>query len=378
MTSPPKKLTIALVANSTWNIYNFRLNLIDRFLAEGHDVVVIAPVDEYISYKESYPQVRHFGLRFLDRDSTNPLKDILLILELMRRYRKIKPDLVLHFTNKPNIYGGIAACLAGVRSVAVVTGLGYAFIHRGWITRIISLLYSIASRCHRKFIFENIEDRELLESLGIVGKDRAVSVKGCGVNTRYFTPVKHSQNGKVVFTFIGRLLYDKGIREYVAAARKMRSVTSNAEFWIVGELDPENPATVDKDELLQWVENDIVYYHGFVKDVRPLIAQSDCIVLPSYREAIPRTITEGMAMAKPVITTDSAGCREAVDEGVNGYLTKVKNIDSLVQAMKHFMALDGEQRHSMGLAGREKACREFDDKLIADHIYRIISETTLS
>ncbi|MBK7636839.1 MAG: glycosyltransferase [Saprospiraceae bacterium] len=131
---------------------------------------------------------------------------------------------------------------------------------------------------------------------------------------------------KTIFTFIGRLLYDKGIREFVEAARQIKANRQDVAFWVVGELDTENPATVDKDELVQWVEEDVVYYHGFVKDVRNIIAGSDCIVLPSYREAIPRTITEGMSMSKPVITTDTAGCREAVDEGVNGYLVEIRNV----------------------------------------------------
>lgn len=379
LTDQNKKQKIALVANSTWNIYNFRLNLIDKFLQEGFEVAVIAPIDEYLTYKEKYPAVRHYGLRTMDRDSTNPIKDLLLILELARKYRKIKPDIVLHFTNKPNIYGGIGAWLVGIKSIAVVTGLGYAFIHNGFIKKVISWLYRITAACHQKFIFENIEDRELFASLGIVSGDKAISVKGCGVDTSWYHPYHNGQmKDKTVFTFIGRLLYDKGIREFVEAARQLKQVRKDVEFWIVGELDAENPATVDKDILLQWVEDDIVYYHGFVKDVRPIIAQSDCIVLPSYREAIPRTITEGMSMAKPVITTDTAGCREAVDSGVNGYLIKVRNTKSLVEAMLSFMELDHEQRHKMGTAGREKACREFDDKLIADHIYRIISDTSLS
>ena len=365
--------TIALVANSTWNIYNFRLNLIDKFLAEGMDVVVIAPVDEYLTYKEKYPTVRHYGLRLLDRDSTNPLKDALLLMELVRKYKKIKPDIILHFTNKPNIYGGIAASMAGIKSIAVVTGLGYAFIHKGFVRKVMSMLYRFSAQFHQKFIFENIEDRELFAELGIVSGDRAVSVKGCGVDTTWYHPYPNGQvKDKTIFTFIGRLLYDKGIREFVEAARQIKANRQEVAFWVVGELDTENPATVDKDELVQWVEEDVVYYHGFVKDVRNIIAGSDCIVLPSYREAIPRTITEGMSMSKPVITTDTAGCREAVDEGVNGYLVEIRNVEALKEAFIQFMDLSYQQRLAMGLAGRQKAINEFDDKIISESIYEII------
>ncbi|MBK6499912.1 MAG: glycosyltransferase family 4 protein [Saprospiraceae bacterium] len=338
------------------------------------DVVVIAPVDEYITYKENYPSVRHFNLRLLDRDSTNPIKDILLVLELVRRYKQIKPDIILHFTNKPNIYGGIAAKITGSKSIAVVTGLGYAFINKGYVRKVMTWLYQFSSRFHQKFIFENIEDRELFAQLGIVSGDKAISVKGCGVDTTWYHPYPNGQlKGKTIFTFIGRLLYDKGIREFVEAARLIKKQRKDVEFWIVGELDAENLQTIDKDDLVRWVEEDVVYYHGFIKDVRNIIAESDCIVLPSYREAIPRTITEGMSMAKPVITTDTAGCREAVEIGVNGYLVKLKDVNSLVQTFENFLNLSYSDKIRMGDAGRLKAINEFDDKMIAENIFKYIS-----
>ena len=337
------------------------------------DVVVIAPVDEYITYKEKYQSVRHYNLRLLDRDSTNPIKDILLVLELVRRYKQIKPDIILHFTNKPNIYGGIAAKITGSKSIAVVTGLGYAFINKGYVRKVMTWLYQFSSRFHQKFIFENIEDRELFAQLGIVSGDKAISVKGCGVDTTWYHPYPNGQlKGKTIFTFIGRLLYDKGIREFVEAAKLIKKQRKDVEFWIVGELDAENPATIDKDDLVRWVEEDVVYYHGFIKDVRNIIAESDCIVLPSYREAIPRTITEGMSMAKPVITTDTAGCREAVEIGVNGYLVKLKDVNSLVQTFENFLNLSYSDKIRMGDAGRLKAINEFDDKMIAENIFGII------
>jgi len=370
-------MKIALVANSTWNIYNFRLNVIDKLLAEGHDVVVIAPIDEYVEYKEKYPRVQHVNLRTLDRDSTNPLKDIVLVLELVRKYKKLKPDLILHYTNKPNIFGGIAAKVVGIPSIAMVTGLGYAFIHNGWIKDITTKLYRFVGKFHKKFIFENIEDRELFDDLRITSKNQGVSIKGCGVNTTFYHPYPNGQmipGDEVTFTFIGRLLYDKGIREYVEAAKIIKKKYPKVRFSIVGELDADNPATVDTEDLVGWTANDIVQYHGFQRDVRPFIAKSDCIVLPSYREAIPRTITEGMAMGKPVITTDTAGCREAVDIGVNGYLAEVKSTSSLRKVFEQFIHLSAEQRHKMGDAGREKALREFDDRKIANDIYTEIEK----
>ena len=370
-----KYKTIALVANSTWNIHNFRLNLLDKFIGEGHDVIVIAPVDQYIEYKEKYPAVKHVALRSLDRDSTNPLKDLVLIAELTRKYKRLKPDLVIHFTNKPNIYGAIAARRAKIDSIAIVTGLGYAFIHNGFIKSVTTALYKYTSKYHKKFIFENIEDRELFENENIITKGQGISVKGCGVNTTYFHPYPNQEvNEAMVFTFVGRLLYDKGVKEFVEAARIIKLVHPKTQFWLVGELDPDNPATVEKDELIEWVDSDIVYYHGFQRDVRPFISKSDCVVLPSYREAIPRTITEAMAMAKPVITTDTAGCREAVEVEVNGYLAKLRDANDLAESMQKIISLTEEERKSMGQAGRNIVMNQFDDRLIANHIYDIISK----
>ncbi len=366
-------MKIALVANSTWNIYNFRLNVIDKLLAEGHDVLVIAPIDEYVEYKEKYPQIQHVNLRTLDRDSTNPIKDLILIAELLRKYKKLKPDLIMHYTNKPNIFGGIAAKIAGIPSIAIVTGLGYAFIHGGWIRDVTTKLYKFVASFHKKFIFENIEDRELFDRLGITKSKQGVSIKGCGVNTTYYHPYPNGQivpGDEVTFTFIGRLLYDKGIGEFVATAKIIKEKYPKVNFWIVGELDPDNPATVDKEDLVGWTANDIVKYHGFQKDVRPFIAKSDCIVLPSYREAI----TEGMAMGKPVITTDTAGCREAVDIGQNGYLAEVRSTSSLRKVIEQFINLTSEARHLMGEKGRKKALIEFDDKKIAADIYREVEK----
>ena len=370
-----KKKTIALVTNTTWNIYNFRQNLIDKFISEGYEVFVIAPIDEYIHYKEKYPEVRHFNLRMMDRDGMNPFKDFLLVLELIRKYRKIRPEIILHFTNKPNIFGGMAAWVAGVKSIAVVTGLGYAFINKGITRRIIEYLYKWTAPFHRKFIFENIEDRQLFAHLKIVPLSGSISVKGCGVNISEFAPRPESfEKDKLVFTFIGRLLYDKGIREFVEAARIVKSKYNDVEFWVIGELDAKNPATMNKDELVRLVEEKIVNYLGFLQDVRPAIAQSSCVVLPSYREAIPRVISEAMSMAKPVITSETAGCRETVVDGVNGYLVKVKDVQGLVDAMEKFIKLDDSEKNDMGLKGRQKAIAEFDDTIIATEIFIIITE----
>lgn len=322
---------------------------------------------------EKYPEVQHIALRALRRNSKNPILDLALIEEFRRKFKRLKPDLIINYTHKPNIYGGLAAKILGIPSIAMVTGLGYAFINKGLINKVTRFLYRLSSRYHKKFIFENIDDRKLFENSGLIRKGQGVSVKGCGVNIDYFQPCENGiSSEKTIFAFIGRLLYDKGIVEYVKAAESIKKIFPDTEFWVVGELDISNPSTVKEEDLLSWIENKIIIYHGFVRDVRPFIRKSHCVVLPSYREAIPRTITEAMAMAKPVITSQTAGCWESVDEGVNGYLAEIKSADALVSSLKTFMSLSPEQKKEMGQAGRRKAEREFDDRKIASDIYDII------
>jgi len=370
------KYRIAIVANATWNIYNFRLNILDKFLAEGFDVCVVSPIDKYIFYKEDFPEVRHYSIKNLDRDGTNPIREIILIREFIKIYKKIKPDIVLHYTVKPNIYGGIAAGYLGIPSIGVVTGLGYAFLHKGLIQVVTKILYKFSSRFHSKVIFENTEDRELFIKKNILSDEKGISIKGCGVDIEYFSPVKKkTKSEKIIFTFIGRLLYDKGVLEFVEAAKIIKDKYKNTEFWLIGEIDKDNRAMVKEEDLMSWVKNKTVIYHGFKENVKKYISKSDCIVLPSYREAIARTITEGMSMEKPVIASDVAGCREAIEEGKNGYLVAVKAVKPLADAMEKIINLPEEERIAMGKYGRRKCLNEFDDNIIADDIYEIVMDS---
>lgn len=369
-----KNKRIIIVANTTWNIYNFRLNIIRKLIEEGNHVIVVAPVDEYIEYKEQFPEVKHIPLKQLSREKNNPIQDIRLLFELRYIYKKLKPDLVIHYTHKPNIYGGLAAKMTDSRSVAVVTGLGYAFINNGLLSRLTSRLYKYTSRFHSKTIFENEDDLDFFISESLIRKEKGIAINGCGVDTEVFIPFPNGQvKEKLIFTFIGRLLYDKGIVEYVEAAKKLSDGNRKIEFWVIGELDGGNPSMVEKSKLLQWIDDGYIIYHGFVKDVRPLIAKSDCIVLPSYREGMPRIILEGMSMAKPVITTNTAGCRQTVIDGKNGFLVEVKDSKDLSSAMQKVYNLSYDERHQMGQEGRRLAVEKFNSQIIAQKLYNILS-----
>jgi len=368
-----KPQKIAIIANTTWNIYNFRLNIIRKLISEGHDVIVMSPVDKFITYTEMIPEVTHIPIRHLHRDSVNPINDLRLFLELMHLYRKHRPDLILHYTVKPNIYGGFAARLLGIPSIAVITGLGYSLMHEGWINVITRLLYKVALPCHRKVIFENSDDKTLFEEAGLVSTSKSLSIKGCGVDTSFFSPNGDGRaQGIVTFTFIGRLLYDKGVKEFIEAARIVKEKNKQVQFWLIGDLDKENPSSVRNDDLVKWMRDPSIHYHGATENIRKFIEKSDCVVLPSYREGMPRVIMEAMAMERPVITTDTAGCRETVDENVNGFLVPVKNPAALAHAMNDFILLDETSRIQMGKAGRQKVIKEFDDKIIADQLYAML------
>lgn len=369
----PKRILI--VANTTWNIYNFRLNILRKLLEEGHEVIVMAPVDKFIFYTELIPQVNHIPVHHLYRDSVNPVQDLKLFYELLRKYKKIRPDLVIHYTVKPNIWGGFAARLLGIPTVAVVTGLGYSLIHEGWINFVTKWLYRFSLPLHRKVIFENIDDKKLFEKEKLVSPSKSISIKGCGVDTNFFSPNGDGrQEGKITFSFIGRLLYDKGVREFIEAARIVRESIQNVQFWLIGEIDKENPSSVRNEDLMKWIRDPNIHYHGATENIRKIIEQSDCIVLPSYREGMPKVIMESMAMERPVITTNTAGCRETVDENINGYLVPVRDPQSLASAMINFAGLTKEDRIRMGRAGREKVLQEFDDKIIADQFYAELVE----
>ena len=248
------KYKIAIVANTTWNIYNFRMNILNILTKNNFDIYVIAPVDEYISYKENYPEITHIPLKQLGRDSTNPVKDIRLFFELKNIYKNLRPDIILHYTVKPNIYGGFAAGYLKIPSIAVVTGLGYAFIHNGIIKKITKILYRLSNRFHNKIIFENLDDKNLFIEKKLLSQNKGISVKGCGVNTQFYVAQKKLPDNKLIFTFIGRLLYDKGVVEFVESAKIVKDKYPETEFWLIGEIDHSNPAMVKEEDLLKWVK----------------------------------------------------------------------------------------------------------------------------
>ncbi len=357
------------MANSSWNIHNFRQNVIDLLLDKGHSVTVIAPKDKYTPFLKNQ-KIQFIPLVTLDRDTTSPRANWALYKECKEIYARLQLDLIIHYTSKPIIFGGRAAYKNGIPSVAIITGLGYAFIRRGWLQLITRQLYRSSAKYHQRFIFENKDDLQLFEDHFITA-DKGVSVLGCGVDQEHFKP-SGLKSIPLTFTYIGRLLKDKGIEEFIAAAAQYKD-DANIRFKVVGDLDEENPSQITQETLLSWINDELIQYVSFKEDIRDEIAKASCVVLPSYREGMPRTILEAMSMERPVIVSDVPGCRETVINGKNGFLCKPRDVNSLVKAIEQFRKLSPSIQKEMGVSGREMILSGFTSKQISEAIYKVIT-----
>ncbi|SAI38897.1 glycosyltransferase [Enterobacter hormaechei] len=370
-----RKLHIALVANTLWSVYNFRRGLINSFIGNGHKVTIIAPIDDYAK------RLEELGCSVVNihiaSQGMNPFTDLVLILKLKKIYSQINPDFIFHYTIKPNIYGSIAAWLSNKKSIAVTTGLGFVFNKSSFLTKVISQLYSLSFNFPKEVWFLNEDDKAVFISKKIIKEYKSFVLDGEGVDTQYFYPVdstKHSDDS-VTFLLVARMLWDKGVGIYVEAARKLKVQFPNAKFQLLGACDVENPSAIPKDVIDSWNKEGVIEYLGVTSDVRQIVSQADCVVLPSYyREGIPRTLMEAASMGKPLVTTDNVGCRNVVIEGVTGYLCQVKSVDSLVDAMRNLIQLSPEARNEMGTKGREFMLRRFDEKIIISDYYKAIEK----
>lgn len=370
-------VTVAIVANLAWSVYNFRMPVIRALRDAGYRVVVIVPVDESVSVLMKEPGVELVALKHFRRNSTSISAGLKMISEFRRVYQQLKLDLVIHFGVQANVFGNFAARLTGVKSVCVVTGLGYTFLHKGLVPMITRLLYRLSFLKTAKVVFENQEDLELMVKSGMVKPTDAFHVPGCGIDTEYFKSENRPRtSGGPVFILIGRLLYDKGVREFAAAAARLKTAFPDAECHLLGHLDDENPAHIHRTELVNWVRAGFIQYKGATDDVRPFIQNSDWIVLPSYREGLSRVLLEAMSMGKPVITTDTPGCRETVVPGKNGFVIPVGDENLLFETMLKACSVTSEERHKMGLFGREKAEKEYSAAIVGE-LYKLLTDSLL-
>ena len=354
--------TIVLSANSDWNIANFRQGLIRALRSAGYEPVVIAPKDPAAEARMAALDVQRIPVR-IERSGRNPLADARLLLEYKRLLGKLRPAAYLGFTIKPNIYGSLAAASLGIPAIPNVSGLGTAFIRRGMLQQIVTRLYRVAfSRCPVVF-FQNDEDRQLFVDRGIVEDRQARVLPGSGVDLEHFTP-RPPTNGPPAFLLVGRLLRDKGVREFVGAARALSPMLTGSRFQLLGPIDQANRTAITRAQLDDWVADGVVEYLGVTDDVRPYMAKATAVVLPSYREGLPRSLLEAAAMERPLIAADVPGCRDVVEDGVNGYLCDPRDSRSLASAMRRMAALSPAERLAMGQAGRRKVQEQFGEELV--------------
>ena len=358
-------MKIVLSSNTSWSIYNFRLNLARTLKEKGYKVIIVSPYDKY-SDKLS-KEFEYYNI-FINRKGTNPIEDLKTFLMYYKIYKKVKPDIALHYTVKPNIYGTFACTLLGIKTIVSITGLGYPFTNPGLVTKIVKLLYKTALSKADIVLFQNKSDYELFIRERLVDSSKCDILPGSGVDTQFFSPLIIEKKDKIFrFLLIARMLWDKGIGEYVEAARIIKSKYPNVEFFLMGAIDEGNPKAISQIQIEKWEKEGIIKYLGVreKEDVKKEIAKADCVVLPSYyREGIPKILLEAASMETPVITTDAPGCREVVDDGINGFLCKPKDSKDLAEKMEKMMNLPEEERIKMGKKGREKVIKCFDERIV--------------
>ncbi|MDC5855132.1 glycosyltransferase family 4 protein [Vibrio europaeus] len=372
-------MVFLIVSNKADTLVNFRLDLIKDIQAQGKVVHACAP-----QLDESSPSGRlltSIGVIVhpvpVSRTGLNPFFDTLTFVSLLRLVYQLRPDEILSYTIKPVIWGGLASALFRVKGrYSLITGVGYALantqggIKYRLVQSLARKLYKFALRYSHKVFFQNPDDLKLFRDLGIISsRTSARVVNGSGVNLELFTPSPLPQ--KTTFVFVGRLLFDKGIREFAIACKALKTKYPNAIFKIAGGLDV-NPESISDMQIQSWVSEGFVEYLGEVKDIREVLADSSVIVLPSYREGVPRSVLEAMAMGRAVVTTDAPGCKETVVDGINGYLVTPRSAESLAIAMEKILQ-NPSILNSMGKASLNLAVERFDVRKVNKMMLKMMS-----
>ena len=376
MSSSNPSPRILICSNTAWSLYNFRRSLIVELVARGYDVLAVAPHDEYAA------QLLALGCRYIalemDNGGTSPLRDLGLLLRFWGLLRQERPVAFLGYTIKPHVYGSLAAHTLGIPVINNIAGLGAAFSRPSWLTRIVKLLYRLALGRSRRVFFQNREDRSLFMGERLVREAQSALLPGSGVDLTHFSPrTPRLASGEFRFLLVARMLWDKGVGEFVEAARRVRQRHPASRFQLLGFLDVPNPAAIPRSVVEEWAAEGAIEYLGVTNDVRPHLADADCIVLPSYyREGVPRSLIEAAAMGRPIITTDWPGCREVVDAGRNGFLCPPRDASALAAAMQQMIALTPEQRSAMGAQSRRLAEERYDERIVIRRYIDAIAEVS--
>lgn len=344
---------ILVLANNDVGLYRFRKDLLAALLGAGHEVYISLPDGGFVS------ELVQLGCRFIDtpieRRGMNPIHDSKLFHQYRAILKEVKPDLVLTYTIKPNIYGGLACRMAHIPYAVNITGLGSAIENGGWLKKFVLALYKPALKGARVVFFENAGNRDTLAATGVVPRGRDAVLNGAGVNLDDYPYQSYPQEGPVRFLFVGRVMHEKGVDELFAAAKRMKKEYGDGvEFHIVGSFEEGYKPLMDELE-----KAGVVKYHGYQSDMKRFYAMASCVVLPSYHEGMSNVLLEAAAFGRPLITSDIPGCREAVEDGNSGYLCPAKDANALYGAMQRVMELSVEQRSEMGRRGRERMEQQF-------------------
>lgn len=351
-------MKILILANNDVGLYKFRKELIQELIYRGNKVIVSVPDGELI------PDIRKLGVKVIltdvDRRGVNPLTDLKLLMRYLRMEITLKPDLVITYTIKPNIYGGLISRVLHIPYAENITGLGTTFQAENLVKKLVCFLYKISSKRARVVFFENEGNKQVFLENHLIREEQACRLNGAGVNLEEYPYTEYPDEGEPVrFLFIGRVMKEKGVDELFEAARRIKKEYPDVLFDIVGPMEDEYDSVIKKLE-----DEGIITYYGYQKDVKPFIARCHCFVLPSWHEGMANTLLEAGAMGRPLITTRIHGCMEAVEEEKNGYLFEKKNVQELYDSLCQFISLTFEKKKTMGLLSRTVIETKFDKKEI--------------
>lgn len=401
-----QKPKLAFISNTTQGMLNFRLEVLVALQNMGYEIHILAPLFE--SAENTIPsQPNNASKRLLeygfdlhnitiDSKGLNPLRDIKSMLEIYRLLKNLHPQMIFNYTIKPVIYGSCASNFLKIPNIAVITGLGYVFIGNGLKKRLLRALvcgmYKIALKKTSQVWFLNPDDKAEFLERKIIAPNRAFLLDSEGVDTEFFHPnfkakskmpesgVDSNKDFKEPFIFLlaARMLWDKGVGEFVEAARMLKNELEEGgieiRFYLLGTLNAQNPSAITREQIAQWENEGIVCYLGFSSDVREIIAQSSCVVLPSYREGVPMSLLEAMSMGKPIIASNAPGCKEVVIQGYNGFLCNTKSAQSLYLAMRLVIALNDGQRAILGANSRKLATARYNKQKVVDQYRKVMSQ----
>lgn len=362
-------MIILILANHQLGLYKFRKELLERLVKVKYRVYVSVPEDEFTKELNDLG-IKVINNKYMDRRGTNPVRDLRLMFYYKSLIRTIKPDVVLSYTIKPNVYGGYICGKLKIPYIANVTGLGTSIQNGGMLQKLILKMYKVGLKQAQKVFFQNTENRAFMVEHNIVNPEMADLLPGSGVNTdQHCYELYPDDSTKIIFTTIGRIMKDKGIDELLEAAKIVKKRHPKVEFRLIGEFDEEYEEKVNT-----YIEKGIISYLGFAKDVHLLIAESHAIIHASYHEGMSNVLQEAASTGRPVIATNVSGCSEIYEEGISGIGFNAKDVQSLINAIEIFLNLSRDERISMGKAGREKMKREFTREIVVQKYMETIKD----